>query len=114
MMGASTVLIASKCGSGAHRPIRIWQNLLPKEELDQAYSNMHDPPHMVNDIVELAGLGSWHMPAGDTTNPTANPPRALPRLRTRPTTPPPGGIGPVTNDIPFHESRDSPITLPRS
>jgi len=36
MMGPSTVLNAPKCRSGAHRPIRIWQNLLPKEELDEA------------------------------------------------------------------------------
>ena len=46
MMGSSTVLKALKCGSGAHCPTRIWQNLLPKEELDEAYSNMHDPPNI--------------------------------------------------------------------
>jgi len=85
MMGASTVSNAPKCGSGAHCPIRIWQNILPKEKLNEAYSNLHDPPHTVNDILKLAGLGSWHMPSGDTTNSTANPSRALPRLRRRPT-----------------------------
>ena len=62
IMGPSTVLNALKCGSGAHRPTRIWQNLLPKEELDEAYSNLSDPPHTINDILEHAGLDSWRMP----------------------------------------------------
>jgi len=33
MMGPSTVLNALKCGSGAHRPIRVWQNLLYLDKL---------------------------------------------------------------------------------
>ena len=58
MMGPSTVLNALKCGSGAHRPTHVWQNLLPKEELDEAYSSMPEPSRTVNDILDLAGLGS--------------------------------------------------------
>ena len=88
MMGACTVLNAPKCGSGAHRPTCIWQNLLPKEELDEAYSYMHDPPHTVNEILALAGLGPWHLPSRDTTNSNANPLTALPRFRKRSTSPP--------------------------
>ncbi len=33
-----------KCGSNAHRPTRIWQNLLIKEELENAYSKLGNPP----------------------------------------------------------------------
>jgi len=98
-MGPSTVLIASKCGSGTHRSTRIWQNLLSKEELDEAYSNLNDPPHTVDDILEHAGLGSWHMPALDTISSTASPTTFLPRFRTRPTPPLPPrgrGLGPTT------------------
>ncbi len=50
MMRPSTVLNAPKCGSRAHRPTHLWQNLLPKEELNEVYSNMFDPPHTVNDM----------------------------------------------------------------
>ena len=39
-MGLSAVLNAPKCGSGLHRPTHLWQNLLPKEKLDEAYSNL--------------------------------------------------------------------------
>ena len=69
MMGPSTVLNAPKCGSGAHRPTHLWQNLQSKEELNEAYSNLNDPPHTVDEILDLAGLGSWKMPLGDTANP---------------------------------------------
>ncbi len=58
MMGPSTVLNAPNCGSGAHRPIHLWQNLLPLEELEEAYSMVNAPPHTVNEIMDLAGLGS--------------------------------------------------------
>ena len=43
MMGPPTVLNVPKCGLGSHRPTRIWQNLLPKEALDEAYSNLPVP-----------------------------------------------------------------------
>ena len=58
MMGPPTVLNAPKCGTEAHRPTRIWQNLLPKEALDEAYSNLPIPSRTVNDMLALAGLGS--------------------------------------------------------
>ena len=57
MMGPSTVQYAPKCGSGTHRPTHLWQNLLPKEEMDEASSNLNYPPHMVNEMLNLAGLG---------------------------------------------------------
>ena len=57
MMGPSTVLNAPKYGSGAHRPTHIWQNLLPKETLDEAYSNLPAPSRTVYDMLALAGLG---------------------------------------------------------
>ena len=62
MTGPSTVINAPKCGSGAHRLTHLWQNLLPKEELAEAYSNLNDPPHTANEILDLAGLGSSQMP----------------------------------------------------
>ncbi len=43
MMGPSTALNAPKCGSGAHRPTQIWQHLLPKATLDDAYANLAEP-----------------------------------------------------------------------
>ena len=93
MMGPSTVLNAPKCGSEAHRPTHLWQNLLPTEELDEVYSNLNGPLHTVNEILDLAGLGAWTMPLGDTTISATNPPSVLPRLRTRPTTPPRAEMG---------------------
>jgi hypothetical protein len=62
VMGPSTVLNAPKCGSGGHHPTHIWQNLLPKETLDEAYSYRPIPTRTANDMLALAGLGSWHMP----------------------------------------------------
>jgi len=109
IMGPSTVLNAPKCGSGAHRPTRIWQNLLPKEELDEAYSNLKDPPHTGNGILEHAGLGSWHMPTRDTTSSTAIPTTFLLRFRTRP---PPGGIGPNNNYTTPRKRRNPHTALP--
>ena len=91
MMGPSTVINAPKCGSGAHRPTHLWQNLLPKEELDETYSNLKDPTHTVNEILDLAGLGSWKMPLGETTNSTATPPthtQYYPALEQDPLLPP--------------------------
>jgi hypothetical protein len=86
--GALEVLNASKYGSGAHRPTHVWQNLLPKEELDEAYSNLTDPPRTVNDVLDLVGLGGWRMPTEDTPNSLVNPTKALPRFGTRHTLPP--------------------------
>jgi hypothetical protein len=83
MMGPSTVLNDLKCGSGAHRPTRISQNLLPKEMMYEAYSNLPAPPRTVNDMVDLAGLGSWHMPQGEASASTTNPLSTLPRFGTR-------------------------------
>ena len=84
MMGPSTVLNDPKCGSGAHRPTRIWQNLLPKETLDEASSNLPVQSRTVDDMLALAGLGSWHMPPGDTSYSINKHPSALPRFGTRP------------------------------
>jgi hypothetical protein len=83
MIGPATVLNAPKCGSGAHRPTRIWQKLLPMETLDEAYSNLPVPSRTANDMLALAGLGSWHMPTGDTSNSTNTHPTSLPRFGTR-------------------------------
>jgi hypothetical protein len=83
-MRPATVLNAPKCGSGAHRPTCVWQNLLPKETLDEAYSNLPAPSSTVNEMLALAGLGSWHMPSGDTSHSTNTHPTALPRFGTRP------------------------------
>ena len=53
LMGPSTVLNAPKCGSGAHRPTHIWQNLLSKAAaLNAAYANLADPRLSVDDILE--------------------------------------------------------------
>jgi hypothetical protein len=84
MMGPSTVLNALKCGSGAHRPTRIWQNFLPLETLDEAYSNLPVLSRTVNDMLTLAGLGSWHMPPRDNLSSIITHPSALPRFGTRP------------------------------
>ena len=56
LMGPSTVLIAPKCGSGAHRPTHIWQNLLPKEELEEAYLHLSGLQRPINDILDQARL----------------------------------------------------------
>ena len=56
MMGPATILNAPKCGSDAHRPTGIWQNLLPKEALDEAYSNLPVPSMTVDDMLTHAGL----------------------------------------------------------
>jgi hypothetical protein len=73
-MGLATVLNAPKCDSGAHRPTRVWQNLVPKETLDEAYSNLPVPSSKINDMLVLAGLGSWQMPPETLrTSPTQTP-----------------------------------------
>ncbi len=54
LMGPSTVLKAPKCGSGAHRPTHIWQNLLPKEKLEEAYLHMSGLLRPINDILDQA------------------------------------------------------------
>ena len=56
LMGPSTVLNAPKCGSGAHRPTHMWQNLLPKEELEEAYLQLSGLQRPINDILDHAGL----------------------------------------------------------
>ena len=91
MMGPSTVLNAPKCGSGAHRPTQIWQNLLPKATLDEAYANLTDPRLTIDDILEVAGLGKWQTPPRDASSTTGTPHTALPRFGTRPTPPPRDG-----------------------
>ena len=63
------------------------------EDLQRAYSNLNGPPHTVNEILDLAGMGAWTMPLGDTANSANNPPAILPRFRTRPTTPPRAEVG---------------------
>jgi hypothetical protein len=84
-MGPSTVLNAHKCGSGAHRPTHIWQNLLPKEKLEEAYLHLSGLQRPINDILDQAGLNCWRLPLLPyTLAPTANPHRALPRFSTRP------------------------------
>ena len=114
-MGPSTILNAPKCGSGAHRPTHLWQNLLPKEELDEAYSNLIDPPH-THGQRHAKLRWAWLM---------ANAPRRYHKLHHRSphqTTPlwnknhssPPDGTGPVTNDMFPLERRNPPVALPRS
>ncbi len=95
MMGPSTVLNAPKCGSGAHRPTHVWQNLLPKDKLDEAYSNLPNPSRTVNDNLDLARLEEWRMPTTDTPNSIANPTKALPRFGTRHTPPSRAESGPT-------------------
>jgi hypothetical protein len=102
-MGPATVLKAPNCGSGAHRPTRVWQSLLPKETLDEAYSNLPVPSSTVNDMLALAGLGSRQMPPGDTSHSTTTHPTALPRFGTRPS-PQPRATSPhaTTNGLLVH------------
>jgi len=116
MMGPSTFLNAPKCGSGAHHPTRLWQNLLPTEELEEAYATLNDLPHTVNELLDLAGFDSWHMPPGDTTKSTATPPpsRNTTPLQNKTHSCLPGGIGLVINDKTPLERRNPQITLPRS
>ena len=61
-MGPSTVLNAPKCGSGAHRPPHILQNLLPQSELEAAYKSIPNPLKPVDAILAAAGLGEWRTP----------------------------------------------------
>jgi hypothetical protein len=56
LMGPLTVLNAPKCGSGAHRPTHIWQNLLPKGKLEEAYLQLSGLQRPINDILDHAGL----------------------------------------------------------
>jgi hypothetical protein len=87
MMGPSTVLNASKLGSGAHRHTRIWQILLPTAEIDATYAQLADNPRTINEILDLAGIDSWRMPTESTSTAQTNPPKAMPRFRTRQTPP---------------------------
>ena len=84
MMGPATILNAPKCGSGAHRPTCIWQNLIPKEMLEEAYSDLPKPSRIEDKMLTIAGLGSWQMPPGDVSHSTNTYPTALPRFGTRP------------------------------
>ena len=83
IMGPSTVLDTPKLGSGAHRPTRIWQNLLPTAEIETAYAQLPENPHTINEILELAGIAAWRMPAEITSTNPAHPPKALPRFNPR-------------------------------
>jgi hypothetical protein len=56
LMGPSTILNAPKCGSWAHRPTHIWQNLLPREKLEAAYLQLSGLQRPINDILDQAGL----------------------------------------------------------
>ncbi len=69
------------------------RNILPREELYEAYSNIRNHPHTVNDILDRAGLHLWRMPTGDTPASHDSPTRALLRFGTRPTPPPRPGSG---------------------
>ena len=90
MTGPASVLNAPKCSSGAHRPTRIWQNLLPKEALEEAYSNLPVPSNTVDAMLTPAGLGSWQLPHGDTSHSPTTYPIALPHFGTRPSPHPQG------------------------
>ena len=84
-MGPSTVLNTSKCGSGAHRPTNIWQNLIPNEELEEAYFQLSGLQRPINDILDHAGLNCWRLPLPpNTVTSTLALPMALPRFSTRP------------------------------
>ena len=111
MAGPSTVLNAPKCGSGAHRPTRIWQNMLPKETLDDAYANLVDPRQTVDDILKSAGLRAWHTPTKDTLTTLGTPYTTLLRFGTGPTPPPAGRIHRRYTDRPLIEGRNPDITL---
>jgi hypothetical protein len=115
MMGPATILNAPKCGSNALRPTCIWQNLLPKEALDESYSNLPVPSRTVDDMLTLVGLGLRKMPPGDTSHPTNTYPIALPRYGTRPsphtTT---GNISPNADERTPRAWRDSHVPLSRS
>jgi hypothetical protein len=87
MMRPSKVLYAPNLGSGAHCPTRIWQNLLPTSEIKAAYAQLPKNPRTINEILDLAGIDSWRMPTESISTAKTNPPKAMPRFRTRQTPP---------------------------
>ncbi len=59
LLGQGTLLDASKCGSGAYRNTRIWQNLLPHDTLTAEHASLQPPARPVDAALETAGPSTW-------------------------------------------------------
>ena len=87
LMGPSSVLNASKCGSGAHRPTHIWQNFFPRPELEAAYKSLPNSPITLDAIMKTAGPEEWRAPRPADTIVPEQTRIMLPRFGTRSPTP---------------------------
>jgi len=59
LLGHRTLLDASKCGSGAYRNTRIWQNLLPQDTLAEEHARLLPPTRPVDAALETTWLSMW-------------------------------------------------------
>ncbi len=55
-LGPGSILDATKCGSGAYRNTRIWQNLLHHDTLSTIHARLQHTPRPVESALESAGL----------------------------------------------------------
>ena len=53
------LLDATKCGSGAYRNMRLWQNLMPQAILAAVHARIRPPTGRVEKALEDAGLSNW-------------------------------------------------------
>ncbi len=61
LLGQGTVIDASKCGSGAYRNTRFWQNLLPHDALVAEHARLMPPIRPVDAVLEKARLTRWSL-----------------------------------------------------
>jgi len=59
LLGQGTLLDASKCGSGAYRNTRIWQNLLPQETMAAEHARLRPSPRQIKAAMETTWLFKW-------------------------------------------------------
>jgi hypothetical protein len=59
LVGQGTLLDAPKCGSGAYRNTRIWQNLMSHDALMKEHARLLPPTRPVDAALTRAGLSRW-------------------------------------------------------
>ena len=59
LLGQGTLLDAPKCGSGAYRNTRTWQNLLPQDTLAAEHARLQPSARPVEAALETIGLSKW-------------------------------------------------------
>ncbi len=79
LMSQGNLLDSTQCGLGVRHNTRIWQNLLPRDNLEAEHARLRPSTHQVDAALKTAGLSNWStfpsLEPGDQLQPQYTPPR---------------------------------------